>query len=50
MAEQARLESAYLRKGIVGSNPTLSAFPTRLSAGHGPNIEGRIRPLLFESG
>ena len=30
MAEGARLESVFTRKGNVGSNPTLSATPKQL--------------------
>ena len=38
MDDQARLESAYLRKGIVGSNPTLSAKSTPAERSGNPAI------------
>ena len=33
VAEGARLESVFTRKGNVGSNPTLSAILTRINTG-----------------
>ena len=40
MAERACLESMYIRKGIVGSNPTLSA--KTISYRRNPNDRERV--------
>ena len=44
MDDQARLESAYLRKGIVGSNPTLSAKSSPAERLGNPAVGKRLRP------
>ena len=44
MDDQARLESAYLRKGIVGSNPTLSAKSSPAERSGNPAVGKRLRP------
>ena len=43
MAEGARLESVFTRKGNVGSNPTLSA------SSHSKVLKG-VRPIGYEFG
>ena len=51
MAEGARLESVFTRKGNVGSNPTLSASFKRLSSPSNQfaiSLRGRASPTTFE--
>ena len=58
MAEGAGLENRYTRKGIVGSNPTLSAVflervpagpsPTSIPAAPPPDLIAEISGVRFE--
>ena len=49
MVEGTALEMRHTRKGIVGSNPTLSARPVRVQPIYHPRVRGckfQLRSLL----